>query len=73
MLKACLKEQQQLAAIRESVKTEEEEKQKSKESKQSEESKSELDHDFEGGFGGQEALEDRYVMALLTLFELEVY
>ncbi|THH20694.1 hypothetical protein EW146_g729 [Bondarzewia mesenterica] len=41
------KEQEQLAALH-------------AQSKESKPAKSEMDHDFEGGFGGQEDLEDRY-------------
>ncbi len=50
-------EQEQLAAIRESIKTKEEGKHKGSKPQ------SEPERDFEGGFGGQEDLEDRYVLA----------
>ncbi|KAF7793083.1 hypothetical protein EIP86_004190 [Pleurotus ostreatoroseus] len=50
------KEQEQLAALRESLQKQEEDKQKSSQPQ------SERDRDFEGGFGGQEDLEDRYVI-----------
>ena len=55
-------EQEQLAAIRDQVRQEEETKRAATESNKSQ--VSEMDRDFEGGFGGQEDLEDRYATTL---------
>ncbi|KAI0748316.1 hypothetical protein C8Q80DRAFT_1270736 [Daedaleopsis nitida] len=48
------KEQEQLQAIRDEL----------AKKQQQQPAKSELDKDFEGGFGGQEDLEDRYATTL---------
>jgi len=50
---SCGQEQKQLSAIRDSLKTDVEDTVK-------EDSAVKKDKDFEGGFGGQEDLEDRY-------------
>lgn len=50
---SCRQEQKQLSAIRDSLKTDVEDTVK-------EDSAVKKDKDFEGGFGGQEDLEDRY-------------
>lgn len=50
-------EQEQLAAIRESLNKQE----TTKQSADTKKPQTEQDRDFEGGFGGQEDLEDRYV------------
>ena len=55
-------EQEQLAAIRDQVRQEEEAKRAASEANKS--PVSEMDRDFEGGFGGQEDLEDRYATTL---------
>ncbi|PSR94058.1 hypothetical protein PHLCEN_2v4486 [Hermanssonia centrifuga] len=52
MIERGLQEQDQLKAIRETILKKEEAKVK--------EAQAEPDRDFEGGFGGQEDLEDRY-------------
>ena len=47
-----MQEQEQLQAIRDSLKKDD--------AKDVEPSKQDIDRDFEGGYGGQEDLEDRY-------------
>ena len=50
----CQQEQEQLKALRDAAQTK----------STSDPAKSEMDRDFEGGFGGQEDLEDRYATTL---------
>ena len=53
-----MQEQEQLQALRDAMQS------KGSNESQEQPAKSEMDRDFEGGFGGQEDLEDRYATTL---------